>query len=95
MAQRDQRLEQAASHASTDPPGDLLEAAEELRRIERLLARLPEEQAEAVRLRVLDGLRVGEIADVMECSESTATSRLRYGLEKLRTFVAPGPGAGP
>jgi RNA polymerase sigma-70 factor (ECF subfamily) len=64
------------------------EAVEELRRIERLLGRLPETQAEVVRLRVFDELTLAEIAEVVGCSVNTVCSRLRYGFRKLREFVA-------
>jgi RNA polymerase sigma-70 factor (ECF subfamily) len=69
-------------------PGEAAQSAEELRNIERLLRRLPAEQAETVRLRVLDELKLNEIADVMGCSINTVCSRLRYGLQKLRSAVA-------
>jgi RNA polymerase sigma-70 factor (ECF subfamily) len=68
-------------------PTELALAAEELRRAESLLARLPEAQAEVVRLRVFDELRLGEIADVVGCSVNTVCSRLRYGFRKLRRLV--------
>jgi len=66
---------------------DLAAAADDLRRIEVLLERLPERQAEVVRLRVLDELRFAEIAEVLGCRLATVKSRFRYGLEKLRRFV--------
>ena len=64
-----------------------MQAAEGLRRAESLLARLPEEQAEAIRMRVFDGLRLGEIAEVLGCPINTVGSRLRYGFQKLRNIV--------
>lgn len=69
-------------------PSHLLEAADEFRRAEKLLAQLPPAQAEAVRLRVFEGLRLNEIADVVGCSVNTVCSRLRYGFRKLRDLVA-------
>jgi RNA polymerase sigma-70 factor (ECF subfamily) len=62
-------------------------AAEELRRIEALLRRIPSRFAEVVRLRVLDELHLNEIAEVVGCPLPTVKSRLRYGLEKLREIV--------
>jgi RNA polymerase sigma-70 factor, ECF subfamily len=64
------------------------EAIEELRRVDRLLGRLPEAQAEVVRLRVFDELTLAEIGEVVGCSVNTVCSRLRYGFRKLREFVA-------
>lgn len=59
-------------------------AARELARIESLLAPLPEEQAEVIRLRVLDGLSFASIAEMLGCPLPTVKSRFRYGLDKLR-----------
>jgi RNA polymerase sigma-70 factor (ECF subfamily) len=63
-------------------------AAEELRRIEQVLARIPRRQAEVIRLRVLDGLRLVEIAEVLDCPLGSVKSRLRYGLCKLRRIIS-------
>jgi RNA polymerase sigma-70 factor (ECF subfamily) len=68
-------------------PARIAQAADGLRRAETLLARLPEEQAEAIRLRVFDELRLDEIAAVLGCPLNTVCSRLRYGFQKLRSLV--------
>src|SRR5262245_822914 len=70
-----------------DGPPEAAQAVEESDRIEALLARLPREQAEAIRLRVFDGLRLDEIAEVLDCPINTVSSRLRYGFQKLRETV--------
>lgn len=62
-------------------------AAEEAMRIQRLLGRIPERQAEAVRLCVLDELSPRQIAQILGCPEPTVKSRLRYGLDKLREII--------
>jgi len=62
-------------------------AAEELRRVDDLLNHIPPRQAEVVRLRVLDELRLVEIGEVIGCPLATVKSRLRYGLEKLRKII--------
>lgn len=64
-----------------------IQAVEESRRIESLLCKLPQRQAEAVRLRVFDELSFQEIAEVFGCSEATAKSRFRYGLEKVKRLI--------
>ena len=74
--------------SASDSPVEAAQAAEGLRRAERLLKRLPNQQAEAIRLRVFDGLRLGEIAEVLGCPVNTVCSRLRYGFQKLRSLVA-------
>lgn len=76
--------------AGAGGPAEIAQAAEGLRRAESLLARLPKEQAEAIRLRVFDGLRLAEIAEVLECPMNTVCSRLRYGFQKLRRLVGGG-----
>lgn len=65
-------------------PAQLVDMAEQCRCAESLLAQLPEQQAEVIRLRVYDGLRLREIADLLGCSTNTVCSRLRYGFQKLR-----------
>jgi RNA polymerase sigma-70 factor (ECF subfamily) len=82
----------AQSEASEFPASqpDALQATaavEELRRIEDLLGHIPPRQAEVVRFRVLDELRLAEIANVLGCPLATVKSRLRYGLEKLREII--------
>ena len=66
--------------------GDCTEeaAVRELARIESLLAPLPEEQAEVIRLRVQDGLSFAQIAEMQGCPVATVKSRFRYGLDKLQ-----------
>lgn len=66
----------------------LAEASESLRRADRLLAPLPEAQAEVLRLRVFDDLSLEEIAQVQSCSMETAKSRLRYAISKLRRVLS-------
>jgi len=69
-------------------PAEAARNAEEAARAERLLQRLPRQQAEAIRLRVFGELSLTEIADMTGCSVNTINSRLRYGFRKLRRLVA-------
>jgi RNA polymerase sigma factor (sigma-70 family) len=69
-------------------PSDLAAATDEWHRAEQLLARLPHDQAEVVRLRVFDELRLNEIAELVGCSVNTVCSKLRYGFQKLRNLMA-------
>jgi RNA polymerase sigma-70 factor (ECF subfamily) len=69
-------------------PSEQANASDEWRRAMELLARLPKEQAEAVRLRVFDELRLSEIAQLVGCSVNTVCSRLRYGFGRLRNMMA-------
>ena len=74
--------------ANRKDASQILAAAEGLRRVEALLHRLPGRQAEVIRLRVFDELRLSEIAQVVGCSIDTVSSRLRYGFQKLRKIVS-------
>jgi len=60
---------------------------EEYSRIEKLLCELPEEQAETIRLRVLDSLSFVEIASVLKIPVTTVKSRFKYGIDKLKTRI--------
>ncbi len=52
-------------------------------RVHRLLARLPEAQADALRLRFFGGLQFSEIALAMGSSLSGAKQRVKHGLLEL------------
>ncbi len=45
-------------------PSVIAEARDEMTRINRILSRLPLKQAEVIRWRVFDGLRLSEIAEI-------------------------------
>ena len=70
-------------------PIELLLARENADRLHALLARLPEAQADALRLRFFGGLKFEEIAQAMECSVSGAKNRVRLGLTQLATWLNP------
>ena len=55
--------------------------------LESLLARLPEAQADALRLRFFGELKFQEIADAMGCSLATAKNRVRWGLTTLSSMM--------
>lgn len=57
---------------------------EEYSRIEGLLKKLPEEQAETIRLRVLEDLSFADIAIVLNIPVTTVKSQFKYGIEKLK-----------
>ncbi len=70
------------------PPDTLLLAKERAENLQRLLADLPEVQADALRLRFFGGLKFQEIADTMGCGLSTAKHRVRCGLMSLSEQLA-------
>jgi RNA polymerase sigma-70 factor (ECF subfamily) len=68
-------------------PLDELLARESGERIHALLRRLPEAQADALRLRFFGGLTFPEIAQSMKCSEAGAKNRVKSGLLKLAEWL--------
>lgn len=59
-------------------------AMEEYARIERVLGEIPDEQAETIRMHVIDGLKFTEIADITGTPVTTVKSRFKYGIEKIK-----------
>jgi len=76
--------------ADKNDPSKIAAAKDEMLRINLLLSRLPKAQAEVIRLRVFDCLKLSEIAEITGSSIDTVNSRLRYGYKKLRKMVAKG-----
>jgi len=56
--------------------------------IARALDHLPFEQREAIVLKVYEGLKFSEIAEIAECPVSTVKSRLYLGLIQLKKLLA-------
>lgn len=76
---RDRVIEPSTTHSGLS---DLL-AAERTEVLNQLLDRLPDVQADALRLRFFGELQFQEIAQVMRCSVNGAKERVRKGLERL------------
>jgi RNA polymerase sigma-70 factor, ECF subfamily len=55
--------------------------------VERALGHLPFEQRETVVLKVYEGLKFSEIAEIAECPISTVKSRLYLGLTQLKKIL--------
>jgi RNA polymerase sigma-70 factor (ECF subfamily) len=64
-------------------------AAEKQELLHAALAKLPEVQADALRLRFFGGLKFEEIAAAMNCSLNGAKQRVKQGLLKLAGLVPP------
>jgi len=80
-------------HADVCPralPLEQLLARERDERLHELLARLPEAQADALRLRFFGGLSFPELAAAMGCSEPGAKHRVKAGLIKLSQWMQAG-----
>ena len=75
------------------PEEQLNGAAREVRmhkeflRINRMLLKLPPEQAAVIRLHTLSDLSFAEIARILELPVTTVKSRFSYGLNKLRKLT--------
>lgn len=60
--------------------------------VENALARLSAEQREAVLLKIYQGFKFEEIAEVLDCPVSTVKSRVYTALELLKETLAPAAG---
>jgi RNA polymerase sigma-70 factor (ECF subfamily) len=65
-------------------PDNQLERRRRAKRLQELIAALPEAQREAFLLREEAGLSLEEIAETTGANAETVKSRLRYALAKLR-----------
>ena len=63
-----------------------LQMKEEFIRINNLLKKIPDEQAEVVRFRIIDELSFKEIASILGKPESTVKSRFQYAINKLKNY---------
>jgi RNA polymerase sigma-70 factor (ECF subfamily) len=53
------------------------------------LSTLPEDQREAVRLRVIDGRSYRRVAETLGCTEPTARARVSRGLRRIASQIKP------
>jgi len=77
-----------------DSPLHALLVKETSEQVQELLARLPEVQADALRLRFFGGLTFPEIAAAMGISEPGAKHRVKSGLLKLGEWLGAGQEVG-
>ncbi len=71
-----------------EPPSDF---DQEVRIILSLLATLPDEQAEVIRLRFYGNKSFAEISLLLDAPLPTIKSRFRYGLEKIKSGLLRSP----
>jgi RNA polymerase sigma-70 factor (ECF subfamily) len=81
--------EVALEASPNSSPLHRLLARETSQQVHELLARLPDAQADALRLRFFGGLTFPEIAAAMHCSEAGAKHRVKSGLLKLAAWLEP------
>jgi RNA polymerase sigma-70 factor, ECF subfamily len=77
-------VELAAAREPSEPIEDVLERHDLTRKVEKAMAKLPEEQRTAIILKEYHGLTFQEIADLAGCPLSTVKTRLYQGLAVLR-----------
>ncbi len=88
--QADSESEEIREPVSHDSGLAQLLATEQRQQVLQLIARLPEPQGDAIRLRFFAGLKYEEIAAAMESAVSTAKVRVRSGLQSLTKFLQEG-----
>lgn len=81
-------IELAAAAEPSESIETLVERRAQTLAVERLMARLPEEQRTAIVLKEYHGLTFQEIADLVGCPLSTVKTRLYQGLTVLRRELA-------
>jgi RNA polymerase sigma factor (sigma-70 family) len=77
--------ERTASDDDYDRIEELIDLEEVAERIRDALATIPEDQRDAVRLRVIEGRPYGEVAAELGVSEATVRQRVSRGLRRLAT----------
>lgn len=65
-------------------PENAAEQSEEADRLRAIIARLPEAQRRTLTLYYYHEMKISEIAEIMECSEGTVKSRLRYARLRVK-----------
>jgi len=81
-------MELAAAVEPSESIEDLVARRDQIRVVERAMARLPDEQRTAIILKEYHGLTFQEIADLVGCPLSTVKTRLYQGLTVLRRELA-------
>lgn len=77
-----------ASDAGSSPVQTAI-AVETAKLVEQALTRLPAQQRLVVVMRVWNGMKYGEIAEISGAPEATVRSHMLRGLETLRQFLTP------
>ena len=70
-------------------PGEILLNKEIREKVDEAVNMLPERQKSAFILKHMQGMRSGEIASVMDCSESTVKVHLFRATKSLQKFLSP------
>lgn len=84
LQRRKSRFQPIEPKIPSQNSSDEYEAREEQQRIARLLSKLPDKQAEVIRLHIHANLKFTEIAEVLEIPVTTVKSRFTSGIERLK-----------
>lgn len=90
----DVRLQAQPDHGAAQP-GDRMERAEQIDRMQAALALLPDAEREVILMRHFSQLSFREIAEVMGTPLGTALARAHRGLAHLRELMGVEPQSGP
>ena len=83
------RPESELTDAVYPPPSQRMAPVEVSLAVEAALSRLSPDQREAVLLKIYQGFKFEEIAEILDCPASTIKSRVYTGLELLKEMLAP------
>lgn len=64
-----------------------VESTNDFKNIARLLSKIPAEQAEVIRLKVMEEMKFTEIAELLSEPLTTVKSRFKYGIDKLKEII--------
>lgn len=79
-------IEETTDLASSSPSDEVV-LAQRRKALERVLAKLPREQAEALTLRIMLDFSMNEIASICDVPLNTVKTRLRLGKDALRRHM--------
>ncbi|MFY0593031.1 MAG: sigma-70 family RNA polymerase sigma factor [Roseivirga sp.] len=80
-------IENTVSRSTHENPEQVYGSKELKTVLKKALATLPEEQRMVVIMKEYEGLKIREIAEIMEISENTVKSRLYYALGSLKKLL--------
>jgi len=75
------------TRSEPDQPEELVIGSEQAQRLSEAMLQLPQEQREAIVLRLKGGVKFKEIARLQGVPIQTVQARYRYGLSKLRSML--------
>jgi len=84
LRNKNRKLISLESVEITEPAEEEILDAEEAERLNNILRTIPERDAEIVRMNIMDGFSFVEISHILSIPSSTAKSRFKSGIDKIR-----------